>query len=194
MDLRVRRTRRLLWEALLSLLDERAFDALTVDEICRRAMVHRTTFYKHYRDKNDLAVRGAESTLESLADRLERSADETVEQAARGVVPEHVMVLLEHVAAEPAFYRLAFRGDPSLPFRPILEKLLARGAMGRFAVLTRDSGGPVPDEVISVYGTGALLSVVSWWIAGGLRLPAETVAEYVTVLMTHGTHAAAGKM
>ncbi len=50
-DLRVRRTHKLLWEALMAELSERAFEEITVKEICERAMVHRTTFYKHYEDK-----------------------------------------------------------------------------------------------------------------------------------------------
>ncbi|GAC1372692.1 MAG: hypothetical protein NVSMB44_40460 [Ktedonobacteraceae bacterium] len=43
-DLRVRRTHKLLWEALMALLSERALEAITVKDICDRAMVHRTTF------------------------------------------------------------------------------------------------------------------------------------------------------
>ena len=50
-DLRQRRTRKLLADALLSLLEERPLSEISVVDICQRAMVHRTTFYAHFDDK-----------------------------------------------------------------------------------------------------------------------------------------------
>ena len=54
-DLRVTRSQRFIREALIDLIEERSFDALSVGEITARAMVSRATFYRHYRDKYDLA-------------------------------------------------------------------------------------------------------------------------------------------
>lgn len=53
-DLRVRRTKKLLTEALLGLMQERAFEKISVNDLCERAMVHRATFYNHFDDKYDL--------------------------------------------------------------------------------------------------------------------------------------------
>ena len=55
-DLRIRRTRKLLVQALLKLMleDRIKLKDLTVNQICEEAMVHRSTFYKYYSDKYDL--------------------------------------------------------------------------------------------------------------------------------------------
>lgn len=53
-DLRVRRTRTTLQRALIELTVEKGFAAVTVRDICERAMVNRSTFYRHYIDKYDL--------------------------------------------------------------------------------------------------------------------------------------------
>ncbi len=53
-DLRVLRTDKLLQEALIELTAERGFDAVTVGDIAKRAMVNRATFYRHYQDKYGL--------------------------------------------------------------------------------------------------------------------------------------------
>src|SRR5258708_1039661 len=53
-DLRVQRTRKLLQQALIELTVEMGFAAVTVRDITRRAMVNRSTFYRHYLDKYDL--------------------------------------------------------------------------------------------------------------------------------------------
>lgn len=50
-DLRVLRTRKLLYEAFLELLSKKGFRSLTVGEITDQAMVNRATFYAHFADK-----------------------------------------------------------------------------------------------------------------------------------------------
>jgi len=55
-DLRVRRTHANLREALIDLIEEKGFDAVTVGDIAERAMVNRTTFYRHYPDKYALVT------------------------------------------------------------------------------------------------------------------------------------------
>src|SRR5262245_21876341 len=51
-DLRVRRTRKMIQAALIELTVEQGFDAVTVRDICERAMINRSTFYRHHIDKN----------------------------------------------------------------------------------------------------------------------------------------------
>jgi AcrR family transcriptional regulator len=54
MDLRVKRTRRLLQQALDSLMVEKSLNDITINDITERAEVNRTTFYAHFQDKYDL--------------------------------------------------------------------------------------------------------------------------------------------
>src|SRR6266568_1128011 len=53
-NVRVRRTKILLQEALIALIEERGFEALTIGELTERAMVSRAAFYRNYQDKYDL--------------------------------------------------------------------------------------------------------------------------------------------
>ncbi|MBO1198172.1 TetR/AcrR family transcriptional regulator [Staphylococcus simiae] len=53
-DLRVIKTRKALSSSLYQLLEQRLFQSITVNQICDNALVHRTTFYKHFYDKYDL--------------------------------------------------------------------------------------------------------------------------------------------
>src|SRR6516164_8097504 len=65
-NLRVRRMQKLLREALLDLIEERGFDALTVSEVIERAMVSRTAFYRNYQDKYDLVEQIFEEAMSGL--------------------------------------------------------------------------------------------------------------------------------
>ena len=50
-DLRIQKTYLALQNAFVSLLEEKRFEELTVNELCDRAMIRRATFYKHFADK-----------------------------------------------------------------------------------------------------------------------------------------------
>ena len=65
-DLRVTRSQRFIREALIDLIEERGFDALSVGEITARAMVSRATFYRHYRDKYDLVEQIYAEAMQAL--------------------------------------------------------------------------------------------------------------------------------
>jgi pimeloyl-ACP methyl ester carboxylesterase len=52
-DLRIRRTHHFLQEAMIELITEKGFEAITVGDIAERAMINRATFYRHYQDKYD---------------------------------------------------------------------------------------------------------------------------------------------
>jgi AcrR family transcriptional regulator len=57
-DRRVRKTRRLLHEALVTLILERGWDAVSVRDVCEKADVGRSTFYVHFADKENLLLSG----------------------------------------------------------------------------------------------------------------------------------------
>lgn len=52
-DLRVKKTKRALFEAFTRLVGEKTIDEITVNELCEVADIRRATFYKHYSDKYD---------------------------------------------------------------------------------------------------------------------------------------------
>ena len=67
-DLRVRKTKKALFDAFIKLLSQKSFDEITVNELCDEAGVRRATFYKHYADKFDFLT--AYTSL--LRDRFDR--------------------------------------------------------------------------------------------------------------------------
>src|SRR5258707_1281694 len=121
-DLRVRRTHKLLWDALMVELAERAFEDITVKDICQRAMVHRTTFYSHYADKYALLEQGLRQIVDALA------ADEphlppNVYSAEHP--PAYFIRLFEQAAEHQQFYRLMLCGDGVGRFQNQLKAYIA---------------------------------------------------------------------
>jgi len=68
-DRRVARTRAMLQKAHISLILEKGYEAITVEDICEEANVGRSTFYAHYTSKDDLRRSGLENLRRLLVDR-----------------------------------------------------------------------------------------------------------------------------
>lgn len=72
-DRRIRRTRTALHRALIELMMQRPYERITVAEVIARADIGRSTFYAHFRDKDDLLV---VSCTEHLREEIARSSDQ----------------------------------------------------------------------------------------------------------------------
>lgn len=73
-DLRTVRTKTFLSKTLLKLMEESALEKISVTDICDKAMVHRTTFYKHFEDKYHLLS----YTFECIKDDLFKNLDKCI--------------------------------------------------------------------------------------------------------------------
>jgi len=104
-NLRVRRTQKLLREALIELIDEHGFEAITVGEITGRAMVSRASFYRNYKDKYDLVEQIFEEAIQALKDFVSMPGAEH---------PTIWVKFFEHVAEYEHLYRalLGRNGSP----------------------------------------------------------------------------------
>lgn len=69
-DLRIQKTYMALHNAFESLLEEKRFEELTVNELCQRAMIRRTTFYKHFADKYEYFSFYIQEMTRSFQERL----------------------------------------------------------------------------------------------------------------------------
>jgi AcrR family transcriptional regulator len=95
-DRRVARTHRALHEALLSLVKERGWDDVTVQDVCERADVGRSTFYLHFADKEELLVSGFGGLRKELRERA----------AASGGPMGFTLALLEHTTQYESVWRV----------------------------------------------------------------------------------------
>lgn len=168
LDLRQRKTRKLLVEALAHLLEEKPFQELSVTDICRRAMVHRTTFYAHFNDKQELLhylLEGLERECAAtcLPQDPERSPREYLLTAARNV--------FQFFAQRRALYRACLNSGADT-----LAHTLEDCAAGELCRLLseprfRAVSPQVDPQVAAHFYTGAMLSLIRWWLSSDDPLP-----------------------
>ncbi len=166
MDRRVLRSRDALGDALVSLMHEKHFENITVQEVLDRAGVGRSTFYAHYRDKNDLFVSDVEDFFEMCASLLKRNG-----ASAQRLAP--VREFFAHVREARNFYTALVTSGK-------VNDVLALGR-GFFA---RSIEEHLRGAGVQMDGTrraaqahalaGSLFSLLEWWIDKGMKPePAE---------------------
>lgn len=162
LDLRVRRTYKFLWDALMALMTDHDFESITVTDICERAMVHRTTFYKHYEDKNGLLFHGIHDELNALIEAIDAAVDKPLEMEHPADTKVRLIAVFEHVRAHESFYRLMLTGDGFTNFSTLLRKSLAQ----RLEQHHRHEGKrmSIPMALHAQLQAASLVSMIAWWL------------------------------
>ena len=181
-DLRIRRTHKLLWEALMAELSERAFEEITVKDICERAMVHRTTFYKHYEDKYALLEQG----MHQMYDALLAEVNAPPSAFSMDDPPPYFIRLFVHVAEHQQFYKLMLCGEGVGRFQKLVKDYVAEIAETKLHAFTPANQKPAVPLAMHVQSlAGAVLSTLAWWLENGMPLSPRQMAQYL--LSLHGT-------
>jgi AcrR family transcriptional regulator len=160
-DRRVGRTRDRLGDALVQLIQEKRFDELTVQDVLDRAGVSRSTFYVHYRDKNDLFLSDVDEFLGAMAGMLSRQGE-----SSHRVAP--VRELFAHVADQERLHGALVESGRIHDFMELAREHFARAIDKRLAERRQSKGIAVEERrALSHALAGALLSLLSWWLVRG---------------------------
>lgn len=157
MDLRIKKTYRALFDAFTELLEEHHFEDLTVAMLCERAMIRRTTFYKHFRDKNDYFAFYVDELMSGLPQK----------RSGKGgaVSADDVRVLRHEVFADAM--------DMILAHEQLMDNILESSMSGMLTSMICDRiAHSIRERVMSTLDEGALapvsLETTSEFIAGGI--------------------------
>lgn len=183
LDSRSRRTRDALGDALVGLMQERPFKSITVQEVLDRAEVGRSTFYTHYRDKDDLFLSDVEDFWEMMSSMLERSGEKS-----NRVAP--VRELFAHVAEAKSFRESLAAAGKVNDVMELGQGQFARAIEQRLITL---SGGeenkPGQFAATSHALAGALFSSLTWWIDRRMPVSAAEMDDAFHRLVWSGVNA-----
>ena len=184
-DRRVRKTTRSLIQALVDLSLERGYDAITVQDLLDRADVGRSTFYAHYRGKDDLVLRSFDAMLRGLDAALP-------DGRAGGARLAPVREMFRHVGGFNRFHRaMAVGGMLDRLYRTgtstLAGTIRARLDASAADAAVRDDG--VPNEVRAQALAGAIFALLRDWIDSGQRHTPERMDDmFHAIALRHGAH------
>lgn len=171
-DRRVRRTRELLRNALMSLILERGYHRVTVQDIIDRADVGRSTFYAHFRDKDDLLVYG----LEELREAFSTGPDASGPGRGAGGGSGASLAVFEHFARSGEVWRAMAGRRGAETFTRYLHGFLSDVVRAQLAARAPEGPTQVPLDALVEFAVSTMIGLgMRWWMAQELPYSPQEV-------------------
>ncbi len=162
-------------DVLMSLIIEKGYERISIKDITERAGIDRTTFYLHFKDKDNLFQKAQRGIVDELMEMREQ---------AEGPFPG-ITVVFEHMAANKELYRALFlteglsvgdaAGEDSS--KQTIQDYVVQSMSPILRGLLREHGiHATPAELIPVahFLAGSLRGLSRWWLESGMaKSPAE---------------------
>ncbi|WP_267201228.1 TetR/AcrR family transcriptional regulator [Limosilactobacillus kribbianus] len=168
--MRVTRTVRDFQNALLVLLENNSFDHLTVDQICKEALLHRSSFYRYFNDKYDLL----EQTMKTQINRIVDSGDseEDIMKQLIIYIDEHRNVV-RHLAASNS--RSSLYSEMLQILTQIFLERSEQSSKDTIIQALQESDNP---ELLAYTLSGSILGAFQWWQTKNYDVPVEDMIHY----------------
>ncbi len=188
-DRRVRRTRRLLAQAMISLVLEKGYEEVTIRDITGRADVGYATFFRHYESKDALLG----DVLEVVLDDLLRLLKPGEGESETGDNPVAVGGALFRYVGENAEICRVLLGDGAST--ALVRRMVEIGTRDTLRLYAPDEearrGKAVPAEVAAHHLVVSSIALIRWWLEHGMPYPPERMGEIYQDLIEHPTLAVA---
>ncbi|WP_201001963.1 TetR/AcrR family transcriptional regulator [Paenibacillus glycanilyticus] len=184
-DLRILRTRQLLRDAFIDLLEEMDIEKISVNKLAERATINRVTFYLHYKDIPDMLDKMADDMIEDINQVLDRS---TVKSDSPEVINTTMLVkLLEHIAEHAKFYKIILASHRTTIFTDRLLRLLTKLISDGIDKRGNDSfvaKANIQKDIAVWYSSAALIGTIVSWLRADMPYTPVFLAKQFFLLRT----------
>ncbi|GIN96903.1 TetR family transcriptional regulator [Siminovitchia terrae] len=191
-DLRVLRTNQSIRKAFYELIQEKGYEAITIQDIADRAMINRNTFYLHYQDKPDLLDRCVEELLEEIKNAIVQCPI-SMRPFSISTLETVMQTILEHISHNTSYYQAMLVGENKIYlFQSKMEKIIKDKLNEGWTSSQGKSTLKISKELLLEYLVSAFMGVIIWWIKNDLPLPVEEVSSQFSKIVAYGHFKAAG--
>ncbi len=185
-DRRIQRTRQLLQDALIAVILEKGFDAVTVQDVIDRANVGRSTFYAHFQDKEDLLLSGFEHLREEFEKHLLSAS------VASGNPWDLSLSMFQHAEGQRPLYKaLAGKQGGNIALTHI-QKYLSVVLLSHMKKQLGKRKQSPPPEIVAHYISSSYIALLSWWLDNDSPYSAEQMDAFYRQLAEPGVNAIMG--
>jgi len=184
-DPRIVRTRQLLKDAFVDLLQEMEIEKISVNRIAERATINRVTFYLHYRDIPDMLEKMADEMIEDIQNVLNlKPLNPSSGEEKDSLV---LVSLLEHIAEHAKFYKVVL-GSRRMPIfterllRMVSETIMKKLENERESYITKAG---IQKDIAIWYGSAALLGTIVSWLRNDMPYTPQFLAQQYSLLRSH---------
>lgn len=179
-DRRIVKTRQVIQEALFSLMQEKPYNKITIQEIIDRANVGRSTFYSHYETKEDLLLCSIGQLLEMFSQYIVNY----LEMEKESFRPLPVAALFEHIGENSKLIKGMMKSDSSEPF---FNKVQANwnSSISRYleSKLPKNMEPAIPVVILTNHISSTLIHLLKWWINNKMPYTPKQMDHYFQELI-----------
>ena len=182
-DPRILRTRQLIKDAVIELLQEMDIEKISVNRLAERATINRVTFYLHYRDIPDM--------LEKIADEMDQDIRQVMNDNSEGSILSDdddfllLVSLLKHIQEHAKFYKVILSSKQSTVFTDRLLKLITEMISARLERKKTDSNNDTENiqrDITIWYGSSALIGTIVAWVRKDMPYTPLFLAKQISML------------
>ncbi|CAK6481359.1 hypothetical protein BFRIPC_00021 (plasmid) [Peribacillus frigoritolerans] len=197
MDLRVIRTKNAIKNALVELIEEKGFEAITVKDITKIANINRGTFYTHYQDKFDLMAKCQEEITQEMSSIAKQKFPDVIAEIgtnSSSTAPFTLAVsIFEFLNENSRFMKavLSQKGDLSfqIKLKDFMWKTLFENDKNS---LINECDLLVPGQYLASYMASAHIGVIQQWLNSGRKETPQEMAHILSTIAVNGPFFAAG--
>lgn len=178
MDRRQRKTRKAIFDAFISLLSERNYDRITVEQILERADVGRATFYAHFETKEYLLTDLCKELFDHIFDGG-TGAGKVHTHLFDCEAPDSVFVhLLQHLKKNDNHILDLLSSQNNSLFLDAFQKNLVRLIQSQMSVFAHRKAPDLPEDLWVQHIAATFVTTVRWWLQKGMAESPETITQY----------------
>jgi len=181
-DPRVRRTRRLLRDALVSLILEKDYASISIKEITARAEVAYITFYRHFESLDQLLTEVLEEGLRGLMKHIETLA----KQSDTAALEAEGRLIFEYIGQNADLFRILLKSQSITRVRKRVVRNIAVIFQKSCLPLAR-SNSPLAIAITSNHIATSLLALIEWWLDNKMTPPPAQMGRVYKSLIIEST-------
>ena len=178
-DLRITKTRKVLFETLVLLMKEKSFEEIKVSDICKNALINRCTFYSHYSDKYELFMELIDALKDNLTESLNNNDSNVY---TREYFIDLIKLLLDHIDEKKDIYYSILLNNRNSIVIDIIVDVVSKDVNNRLSSANINNNG-VPSEIISKFYLGAVASVGIEYLSSKNKYKKEDMINYIDKLI-----------
>ncbi|WP_145410860.1 TetR/AcrR family transcriptional regulator [Paenibacillus xylanexedens] len=191
-DRRVLRTRNMILDAFIAILEKKSYQDISVVDISEQANINRSTFYAHFIDREDLLEKLVAGKLELLKDQILKGMDEKKWKSSFYEPDPIFLALFEHAFEHDYFYRVMLANDTSGGFRSKVNDIIRDSFFRRLSELDMDQKLQVPLDILLDYISTSTSGIIDKWLRDNKVYSPGHMALQLTRLATLGVYKTMG--
>ena len=177
-DLRVIKTKNLIYNTLIELMKDKTFEEIKVSDICNKALINRSTFYSHYEDKYDLLVDFINSLKNEFISELNKNNNNL---NIKEYYIELIKIFLNHIEERKEMYTSIMINNRNSIMMDILLSVVNNDLLKK---MSKDEfKSSIPDDIIVKFYLGGVINLGVEWLKDNTKYSKEEIINYLNLLI-----------